>query len=67
MKHFDSFLDDYRDELFWFEPFDLVRKFALTALPRWIGRGSASQRLMAGCMSLIFLALQVHLQPYQNM
>jgi hypothetical protein len=66
MKHFDSFLDDYRDGLFWFEPFDLVRKLALTALPRVVGRGSASQRLLMGCMSLVFLGLQVHWSPYKD-
>eukprot|EP01047_Picozoa_sp_COSAG01_P043185 COSAG01_NODE_3820_length_5664_cov_3.383827_4_plen_201_part_00 len=68
--HFSDFvLDDYRDGLFWFEPFDLLRKLVLTALPRMIGsdfRGSASQRLLMGCLSLVFLALQVHWQPYKH-
>eukprot|EP01043_Picozoa_sp_COSAG02_P029764 COSAG02_NODE_1866_length_10601_cov_9.335841_5_plen_1042_part_00 len=63
---FDFCTRDYRAEVFWFEPVDMVRKLGLTGLLQLVRRGSGEQ-VMVGCvLSFMAFGLTMKLQPYRE-
>eukprot|EP01043_Picozoa_sp_COSAG02_P002227 COSAG02_NODE_50_length_44860_cov_203.992739_43_plen_989_part_00 len=63
---FDFCTRDYRPEVFWFEPVDMVRKLGLTGLLQLVRRGSGEQ-VMVGCvLSFMAFGLTMKLQPYRE-
>jgi hypothetical protein len=59
-------IDDFRDGCHWFEPVDLLRKLALTALLQFVHRGTAAQVLCGCSVAVASLAMQLTLLPYRE-
>ena len=59
-------IDDFRDGCHWFEPVDLLRKLALTALLQFVHRGTAAQVLCGCSVAVASLAMQLALLPYRK-
>ena len=57
---------DYKEELFYFEIVDWVRKMLLCGMLMFVDRGSFMQIFIGTVLSVGFLILQVSLQPYKS-
>jgi hypothetical protein len=66
MHRYAFCLDDYRPEVWWFEPADMLRKLALSGLLQFVERGTAVQVLVGCCISFASFGVHVRLLPYRE-
>ena len=59
-------MDDYRAECFWFEPVDLLRKLALSAMLQSVHRGTAAQCFVGSVISFTSFGVLQWLRPYRE-
>jgi hypothetical protein len=57
---------DYRNDRFWFEPVDMIRKLALSGLLQFVDRGSAVQVLVGCGIAFCSFGMQMLLLPYRE-
>ena len=63
---FGFIVEDYREDCYWYEPVDLLRKLALSGLLRFVHRGTAAQ-CFCGCgIAFVSFGLQQWLRPYNE-
>jgi hypothetical protein len=63
---FDFCVSDFRPEIFWFEPVDMLRKLALSGLLQFVERGTALQVLVGCSIAFVSFGLQLRLRPYRE-
>lgn len=62
-----SFLvSDYREEVYWFEIYEIGRKFTFVCLLLLYARGTVSQLFAACCVSFCTFSVQMHVRPYKR-
>ena len=65
MREFAGLVRDYKEECFYFEIVDWVRKMLLGGMLMFVERGSFAQILLGTALSIAFLIVQIVLQPYK--
>jgi hypothetical protein len=65
-ERFAFCINDYRPSCWWFEPFDMLRKLALSGLLQFFQRGTAAQVLLGCLLAFASFGLQVRLLPYRE-
>ena len=63
---FSFCIDDYRNECFWFEPIDMLRKLSLSALLQFCNRGTAAQVFCGSAIAFVSFGVQIRLEPYRE-
>eukprot|EP01052_Picozoa_sp_SAG31_P008416 SAG31_NODE_425_length_15822_cov_10.580758_1_plen_502_part_00 len=63
---FDFCIRDFKPELLWFEPVDMVRKVTLTGLLQFCERGTLAQAFCGCSVAVCMLLLQERLSPYKE-
>ena len=62
-----SFLvGDYREEVYWFEIYEIARKFVFVCIMLLVSRGSVTQVFAACCVSFCTFSVQMHVRPYKQ-
>eukprot|EP01043_Picozoa_sp_COSAG02_P023038 COSAG02_NODE_1218_length_13814_cov_250.988844_5_plen_1293_part_00 len=59
-------ISDFRPECYWFEPCDMFRKLALTALLQFVHRGTAAQCFFGCALAFVSFGIQQWLRPYRD-
>jgi hypothetical protein len=59
-------MEDYRNECYWFEPVDLLRKLALSGLLQFVHRGTAAQCFCGSAIAFVSFGVQQWLRPYRE-
>lgn len=57
---------DYREEFYWFEIYEIGRKFTFVCLLLLYARGTVSQIFAACCVSFCTFSVQMHVRPYKR-
>jgi hypothetical protein len=60
-------VNDYRQDCWYYEPLDMLRKLALTGLLQFVHRGTATQVFCGCALAFVMSGLQLRLQPYNEM
>jgi hypothetical protein len=60
------YLRSYKEDFFWFEPIDLVRKLLLSSVIVFLARGSPLQTVIGLLISVFFHILHAQLNPYKE-
>ena len=59
-------VEDYREDCYWFEPVDMMRKLALSGLLQFVHRGTAAQCFCGSALAFASFGLQQYLRPYRE-
>ena len=57
---------DYREDVYWFEIYEIGRKFVFVCLLLLYSRGTVTQVFAACCLSFCTFSVQMHVRPYKR-
>eukprot|EP01043_Picozoa_sp_COSAG02_P001289 COSAG02_NODE_27_length_51735_cov_86.076749_5_plen_513_part_00 len=60
-------MEDYKEERYWFEPVDLLRKLALSGLLQFVHRGTAAQCFCGSAIAFLSFGVHQWLRPYREL